>query len=138
MLKDSERWGPQLELGDPQIDKEHQQITGQLERLRSLITGEATIETLIGSLAPLFEQLTAHFVAEESLFETQGYPEVGQHKKEHQEYLDQARMTLESLNQNDLGSFQSQLVQLSDRWLQEHILVEDKLAISFINAQESP
>lgn len=134
-------WDHSYELGITRIDEQHLQWLLITERLLdALVAGQVKDE--IGAIFnELFEYARYHLSYEEELLEANGYPHLEEHKAlhaslvEHLTYLHKRMMETGYLESSEtITSELVDLVGLCQRWLLEHIELEDKKCASFLCA----
>lgn len=116
-------WSPELELGIPVIDSQHQRIVEYINQVEHARTSHNKAE-IFAVLDELVDYTLSHFAFEESLMEEAGYPFLNAHKKVHQ------------LLTNRVGAFQQrasagediteELMHVLKAWLVNHIKRDDK------------
>lgn len=80
-------WGPGLVVGIPLIDQQHEELIGRLNALARAISGGEGETEIQRTLGFLMEYVKCHFAAEEGIMEAAGYPELPEHKCQHQEFV---------------------------------------------------
>jgi diguanylate cyclase (GGDEF)-like protein/PAS domain S-box-containing protein/hemerythrin-like metal-binding protein len=116
-------------LGEPEIDRQHQELANLLNELNDAVRENRTSEFI----AQLFDDLIAyaegHFAMEEQLMEKYAYPERGIHKNEHQRLIREAHYLKEKLGQ---GGELLVLQSLKD-WLLAHTMHVDKPFVEYLH-----
>lgn len=82
-------WSDELSIGIPEIDKQHKVLVGLLNRLHQAILEHRAREECGEILEQLIEYTRVHFATEESVMSTFNYPQLEQHRKEHQDLIDE-------------------------------------------------
>ncbi len=85
------RFGPSLETGLPEIDRQHASLIAELNRLIAGQAEDGSTEVLVDVLSRLGHELDAHFRCEEQLFAALGMPctEIDEHVAAHGQILSQ-------------------------------------------------
>jgi hemerythrin len=84
-------WRKDFETGIAEVDHEHQELVGLINRLADDITAGADKERVQAFLGEVFARIAAHFALEESVMRKHGYDEYETHKAEHESLLDEIR-----------------------------------------------
>lgn len=117
-------WTEDLSVKIPSIDKQHKVLIGLINKFDTAkATGSANM-VLKGIMKELVRYTQAHFLYEEALFTSHGYPESDHHKKAHVKLFDK----VEKFNQAELDGNEDIYTEISDflnSWLYHHILKED-------------
>ncbi len=126
-------WNPQLTIGHPQIDSQHQQLVRLVNELHDAMTAGKGREMLKPLLERLVQYTRTHFATEESLMQQSRFAEYAEHKGQHETL---ARQVLEFKQQFDAGSrhLTIDVMNFLRRWLQDHILSSDRKLAAHIAA----
>jgi hemerythrin-like metal-binding protein len=123
-------WGPQYELGLPEMDTQHRRWVDLLNQVyEGLSKGQSPdLQALLGECVHYTE---LHFAAEEAFMLKHGYPNLPEHARQHAEFA--TRMS------GLLGDVQSGTLKLSlpvttemKTWLTHHIQKEDRRYAEYI------
>lgn len=115
-----------LLLGDPTIDRQHQQLLESLEKIRSAIDSADPEDLLSAELSRLGVQICEHFATEEGLMESLGLPEamLGSHQKAHELMLEE----FTQINLNAMYGIKTVLpdvIAMVSSWVNLHLLESD-------------
>lgn len=124
-------WSARYSVGVENLDEQHKQIIGMLNRLvTSPEARDANSETISEILTTMTRYSLEHFKTEESLLKAHGYPDFEQHRQEHVAYR---RKTIDFSTATSLGveSVPQILVTYLFEWWTNHILKEDMKYKSF-------
>ncbi len=118
-------WTHDLELGVPEIDRQHMRLVGLLNALEAGVRDGYSRRILGSILSDLARYTVCHFTFEERLMETYRLPFAEEHKEEHR------RLTAEVLNfklRFDIGNadVSDELLLFLRDWLTGHILGTDR------------
>lgn len=119
-------WTDEMSVGIDAIDEEHRVLIGLLNRLRSAAENFDDAATVGSVLAELYQYARDHFEHEEKILEVSGYPDLDEHRKEHQKLTEKLE---EILNKDYPGSTRSlleDLVEFMESWFQDHLMTMDK------------
>jgi len=110
-------WNSSLLIGDPQVDKQHEELFNTWDELKSALENKDTF-ALEGLRVKFLKYAVFHFSEEEALMETYRYPssQLEHHQKEHADFL----LKLESYS-SELEKFSQYL----ENWLIHHVKNED-------------
>ena len=117
-------WTDDYLIGDEKIDEQHQTIV----RLINQLIDEKNISVDSNEFHALLDELVkyayGHLTYEEGLLYDIGYPDLGEHKSLHEDYLTQFSDYSRETLWHDQGTPERMLNYLID-WWNNHILVED-------------
>jgi hemerythrin len=117
------QWIPELNIGIPEIDKQHRRICdyiNQLDKIRHTPNHDKLAE-VIGDVV---DYTMSHFAFEEGLMEDAGYPFAAPHKRVHQLVT---RKVSEFKTRFDQGEdVAEELHGMLSRWLFNHIRNDDR------------
>ena len=116
-------WHARFSVGHPEIDQQHQRLFELVNHFDDVLKMglQEELPLIVDDLRALSE---VHFRFEEELIQRSGFPQVAEHRKMHDELLDQVRMMRASLAVGGHVSHKAVVRFLAD-WLQNHILRED-------------
>lgn len=116
-------WHARFSVGHPEIDQQHQRLFELVNHFDDVLKMglQEELPLIVDDLRALSE---VHFRFEEELIQRSGFPQVAEHRKMHDELLDQVRMMRGSLAVGGHVSHKAVVRFLAD-WLQNHILRED-------------
>lgn len=111
-------------LGITDIDDQHQKLFGCIDILRRYLDTNLGTAVVFETLGKLSRYVEEHFDYEEHLLREKGYVGLAAHIRLH----DKLKQDLDDLIQRMLDDEEvtSGLVELLERWLAEHIDVEDR------------
>jgi hemerythrin len=128
-------WSDELSVGIEEIDTQHKILVGLVNRLfDETIVHQAGPEVLNEILHELIEYTIIHFAVEESLFRIFDYPHTETHTKHHNELKAQVLELQDKLKRGE-AKLNTELLLFLKKWLQHHILEEDKLYGPFLVQQ---
>lgn len=118
-------WKRSFNLGIQVIDDQHKKlidIINELYEAQKLGTSQLIINEVISKLE---EYTKYHFDMEEEMQHANKYPEISNHKKEHQEFIDKLTLLKRDARNNNLLLSLKTVDYLKD-WTINHILGSDK------------
>jgi hemerythrin len=129
-------WSDELSVGIEEIDEQHKILVDLINRLfeETVVHEAANTAVIEDVLHELIEYTVIHFAVEESLFRIFHYPATESHTRHHDELKAQV---LDIQKKVKLGEMQVnvELLIFLKKWLEQHILYEDKLYGPFLLEQ---
>ncbi len=117
-------WSEDLSVKIPSIDKQHQVLIKLINKLETAMT-EGKASAVLGKIIKELVQYThAHFIYEEALFTSHGYPESDNHKQAHKNLFAKVERFNEAVDSGD-DKIYDELLSFLNHWLYHHILKED-------------
>ena len=89
-LEDLVQWGPELELGIPELDAQHRALVGLANRLFVELKKKRQGEEAMRAVAELFRYSATHFADEEAYFKPFGIPNIEEHRISHAAFMARA------------------------------------------------
>ncbi|OQW89723.1 MAG: hypothetical protein BWK72_00235 [Rhodoferax ferrireducens] len=117
-------WDNVLSVGVDEIDDDHRKLIHIFNILNHALTQGESKEYLAATLTELVNCTVWHFSHEERLMLKHRYPELTEHKTEHQELI-QSALELQQEIMASNKAFSEEHIQFLERWLTEHILTAD-------------
>jgi hemerythrin len=120
-------WYPALELGVPELDRQHQELFRRVDMLVEAMMRRQGPEELARIFDFLGGYVFEHFAAEESLMRVHAYPQLPAHEAEHKRFIDDFRGLQREYAAE--GPTALLLVRVNARvtqWLAEHISRTDR------------
>lgn len=111
-------------VGVPQLDKDHEVIFEELEKLYNLLKEGGSQEDMLEQALLVRKEARLHFAGEEALMEWLGYHEIDLHIAEHKMLMDQINSLLDEIREGLLPS-EKELQSFVEDWLYRHIRDED-------------
>jgi hemerythrin-like metal-binding protein len=119
-------WTDEMSVGIEVIDEEHRLLMDLLKRLRSAAEDFGNAATVGSVLAKLYQYSRDHFEHEEKILKASGYPDLEEHRKEHQKLKERLAKILNSESPSPTGSLLEDLVEFVESWFQDHLMTMDK------------
>ncbi len=117
-------WGPEYEIGIRVIDSQHQRLVDYINTLERLLTQPDARLGVSRVLYDLIDYTESHFGFEEALMAQAGYGDLDSHRQAHEKFV--ARIEALQLRHDDGEAVAGALISLLEKWLLQHILVEDQ------------
>jgi hemerythrin len=127
-MKKFVEWTDELSVGIQEIDEQHKILVNLINRLFDETVVHQTGSTAIVMdeiLHELIEYTVIHFAVEESLFRIFHYPETEQHTRHHDELKAQVLDIQKKVKARE-AVINTELLMFLKKWLENHILHEDK------------
>lgn len=125
-------WGKILSVGVDEIDEDHRKLIDIFNILNHSVIKAESPEYLVATLEELINCTVWHFSHEERLMLKHRYPEIEEHKAEHQELIQSAKELQQKVMQSDKAVADDH-IEFLERWLTEHILTADGRLGSFLS-----
>ena len=124
-------WNDSFSVKIEAIDDQHKRLFDLVNRLFDSMQAGAGNKTIRQALAELIRYTMTHFAAEEAAMEAYGYPELNEHRQEHQKLTAQV---LEFIEQYHVGRAKigMSLLDFLQNWLTGHILGSDHAFSHFL------
>lgn len=119
------KWYENLSVGVKEIDDQHMSFIKMVNELLSAMKEGKSKEIKGKILDKLIEYAFYHFTKEERLMEAAGYPDLEEHKKEHEAFVDKLIEFQKAYSENK-NSLSSEMVNFMNKWWLTHIRVSDK------------
>jgi len=123
------QWSEALSVGNVQMDADHRELFGLLERLRLAVQENQPEPIPLNILKELVRFSETHFRLEEQLMVQAEFPAMLLHRAEHEKLLAQIRELYAKVSKGDLPLSLS-VFQFLYGWLARHIEVKDKVLAS--------
>jgi hemerythrin len=118
-------WGPDLELGLPEIDAQHKSLVDLANRLHSALMKSKNGEETARAVAELFAYSATHFADEETYFARYNIASLTEHAASHAAFTERSVEFEERLASGDPAQTAEILAYLVS-WIKHHIGREDR------------
>lgn len=119
-------WTPEMSVGEPTIDAQHQKLLAQLNTIIGTMVFGAGSKEVIEAVNFLDQYITEHLAYEEAYMERRGYKEIEEHKAKHQDFRTRYAAYKEKLESgNTPDSVLLDIEQFLGAWWVGHIAHED-------------
>jgi len=128
------QWSDKLETAVPEIDEQHRILVTYINKLHDAVMTNSDKEVLGPILSGLVNYTVYHFFTEESLMESDAYPDYEDHRKEHISLTEKTMdfFTRYHAGQCDIGD---DLCDFLRDWLTTHIMITDFKLGAFLNGK---
>ena len=128
-------WNDRLELGVPEIDRQHRKLLEHLDNLTAGLAEGRAARMLRPVLADLISYSKYHFNAEENLMRTRGWSGLSDHVKLHQEFIHKVDLFQQMLARETPADVAAESCRFLSAWFVRHIAVADRLAWASMRQQ---
>ena len=114
---------PEFSVGDPSIDKEHQELIALVnDTAGAILDGQPDVD-IQRSFGDLYRAISAHFALEERQMREAKYDQLRNHKSDHERLLDVLRDMMD--DPRDDGSDADMLTAALEEWFAGHFRDHD-------------
>jgi len=124
-------WNPDYSVNVAPLDDQHKMLFRLIDDLGESIR-QGKSESLGTTVIELDNYTLYHFITEERLLESYGYPGLERHRKEHEKFAASVKEFKNKLAQ-DNSTLSMDILNYLQNWLKNHILVTDKKYSSYLN-----
>ncbi|MGB5474728.1 MAG: bacteriohemerythrin [Gammaproteobacteria bacterium] len=124
-----------LKLNIPEIDAQHEELIGLINRLHETMLQGAEKAALDDLLSQLIEHTRTHFATEEQLMSQYGYPAFEAHKSEHSRLMQHLEGLAKRYDDGELLLSFAVVLELK-AWAMVHIEKSDKPLGAYIISRE--
>ncbi|MEW6711803.1 MAG: hemerythrin family protein [Candidatus Riflebacteria bacterium] len=117
-------WDNAFEIGCPRVDDQHRELIEMVAQLSSINSADISNKKLADVLRFLVGYTRYHFSAEEQFMFNIGYPQLEEHRKIHDQLIQDVTGILVRLRSGEKPDIE-QLVTFLKEWVARHILDED-------------
>lgn len=118
-------WKTNYSVGVNILDSQHKEIIKLINELYDSMKSGKTQNVIQGIVNSLEIYAEYHFQTEEELLEKTGYKEIENHKKFHNEYVNELVLLKNQVFEGSTISINFTLTNFLSNWWNNHILIED-------------
>jgi len=120
-------WDTSYDVGVASVDKQHRHLVDLINSLYNACLDDKTVldETFRNVMKELVDYVRIHFRDEEAIMESIHYPELKEHKKQHEQFIKEILKAVDAY-QNGKQFVPNSFVRFLRDWLFNHILINDK------------
>lgn len=122
----------QFSVGVADLDDQHKKIMDYINQIHAAVKTDSSLDEIKNILGNLAKFTVDHFASEEKYFDQFNYPDSTKHKAIHEKLLAQVSDVVSRINAGEDVNLIEILIFLK-KWLQHHILIEDKQYGPFLN-----
>jgi len=128
------KWSKKFEVGNFEIDAEHKIFVKIIQKIQNAKKNNRDKQFIESLVLELLKYAQFHFCSEENIMIENQYPDLLQHKKEHEQLLAELRNRIFSLKYEyiDFDNLESFLI----RWFKNHTTTEDLKLASHLNEKD--
>ena len=127
------KWQKDYNIGITVVDEQHEKLCSMLTDLETSIKSDDVYQAMGDILKELVQYTKYHFEEEEKVMQRISYPDFEEHKKLHKDLVNEIVTILVDLkNGKEISAFE--LKEFLQKWLMDHILVEDKKIGEYFNS----
>lgn len=119
------KWSDDYSVGVKQIDDQHKKLVELINRLFDAMSLGKGREVMASVFEELRKYTTNHFYTEEKLMVVYGYSEYENHKKKHEDLLNQVNELKSKFDNGDMR-ITLEVIDFLKAWLINHIQKEDQ------------
>ena len=119
-------WNDSFLIGIEELDHEHKVLIDDINKLHEEMFGNEDLSELKKCLGEIYVHMQAHFALEERVMKKHDYPFYDEHKREHEEFLeDYTECMVQFLNGADISA-KNPIEECLKQWIVDHITTSDK------------
>lgn len=126
-------WKPDYSVSISRFDAEHKKLLSLADNLHHAMRDGRGRLVLEAMLKELVSYTRTHFAGEEELLARNGYPDLEQHRREHQALLKRVDDFVKDFEAGHL-QISIELMDFLQNWITNHILNTDKNYSDYLNA----
>ena len=92
-------WRESFATGIDAVDHEHRELIDLVNRIDTVLAGDASAGEMDAALGDLYRAISSHFALEERFMREHGYDQLAEHKGDHEVLLDDLRGLMEVQDQ---------------------------------------
>ena len=127
------QWDNSLSVNVSEIDSQHQKLVKMINELNDAMRAGKSKDMLGKIVNGLISYVQVHFSTEEKYFDKFKYPEIVEHKKEHNLFTAKVSEFASKFKKGEVG-LSIPLMDFRSDWLGKHIKGTDKKYSAFFNA----
>jgi len=126
-------WKDIYSIHNTQIDNEHKQLFDIAQNAFKVVDNKERYEKIKSILSDLYDYMKTHFKHEEEYMLALKYPKLEEHKKIHEDIIEELNIFVKKLLSLDVKLFEKELARIIDILLVQHIIQEDKKIMDWFN-----
>lgn len=125
------KWSEDLSVGHDLIDDDHKKLISLLNKLIAAHYAGVSGSVLADVFAELQAYATEHFAREEGILERLNYPDIAEHRNQHNQFIEDLAHIMES-------KAGGALIQMLADWLINHIVEHDMKIRDYLQSGLQP
>jgi hemerythrin len=118
-------WRAEFETGIADVDFEHRELIDLINDLHGELGSDAPRDRIGAFLGEVFARISAHFALEESVMRKHDYDQYDDHKREHEQLLDDIRDIMDNFNAGKYLAYDDALATAVSDWFIDHFKTKD-------------
>lgn len=128
-------WSEKLATGVPEMDEQHKKLLNIINELYEAMKQGKGREVVDKVISELVKYTDYHFASEENLMSKYGYPELANHKKEHEYFKNKIKEFSDKKAKGEI-TLSIEIMNFLKDWLTNHIMHTDKKYGPFIQQKK--
>jgi len=127
------KWRDEFSLGIAEVDHEHRELMRSINSAHEVLDRGQSAAEVSAVLGEIHVQIAAHFALEEKNMHARSYPELADHKRDHESLLDEIREIMDECEQQlpyDRGALSEKL----NAWFETHFRTHDARLHKFLES----
>lgn len=126
-------WRDEYRIGIAEVDHEHRELIDLINEVHAALGGDRSAARIEDFLGEIYARISAHFALEEKDMSAHRYPELSQHKADHERLLDDIRDIMDEHDASGVLDDQAFSNRLA-AWFGDHFKTFDARLHSFLKA----
>ena len=131
------KWNDSFLIGIEELDQEHKILIDDINRLHEELVMNDEKSEIEECLGDIYTRMQAHFALEEHVMKEHGYKYFDEHKREHEELLDNYTEYMVQFLNDDGGSSDNSIEDNLKHWVITHIVTSAKKMSRMVQEKES-
>lgn len=131
------RWSREYELGLDQVDDHHRHLVALLNKVYRDFNNGVLKHSMTRVVEELIDYAIYHFAAEEHWMSEHRYPELAEHRRQHDYFKQRIEEIRRDLTDGN-GQLSLEVLTFLKNWVSNHILDSDADYGRFVQQQRSP
>ncbi len=130
-------WDDSFLIGIEELDHEHKVLIDDINRLHEELAGNHEQSEIAKCLGDVYARMHAHFALEEHVMKEHGYKFFDEHKREHDEFLDNYTECMMQFLNDASVSPENPIEDCLKHWVMDHIITSDKKMSLIVQESDS-
>ncbi len=118
-------WSRMYEIGVPEVDRQHRELIELTTKLVDAVHSGHGRAATVPVLKDLIQYTKTHFHDEEALMERVGFPDLAEHRREHERFIQEVAAAAREVL-TGTGVPTTRILNFLSDWLVDHIMVFDR------------
>lgn len=127
-------WKKEYEIGNFEIDSQHHVFVKTIQKIHMAVGNDRSDKHIERLVSEVHKYAEYHFCSEENIMHEIDYPDIEDHKKEHQDLIEELSNLVWQFDfqQRDTSS----LIEFLVKWFKNHTIIYDKKLSKYINSHQ--